>query len=178
MANEQRIITYREAINEGLRLAMREDERVFLIGEDQAGGAGCNSSLRDAWGGPFGVTKGLFQEFGPERVIDTPISEMAFVGAAVGAAMTGMRPIVEIMFVDLVGCCYDQIANQAAKMHYMMGGKFRLPLVIRTAYGTHDFKRSYGGGRRRNIPRRSTPSSPTSPGSRSSCRRRPTTPRG
>ena len=86
------------------------------------------------------------QEFGAERVIDTPIAEMGFVGAAVGAAMTGLRPVVEVMFVDLIGVCYDQIMNQAAKMHYMMGGKVRLPVVIRTAYGMRGDKRFYGGG--------------------------------
>ena len=92
------------------------------------------------------ATRGLITEFGPERVIDTPISEMGFVGAAVGAAMTGLRPVVEVMFVDLIGMCYDQIANQAAKMHYMMGGHVKLPMVIRTAYGTRGDKRAYGGG--------------------------------
>ena len=83
------------------------------------------SGLVDAWGGALRATRGLIQEFGPERVIDTPIAEMGFVGAAVGAAMTGLRPIVEVMFVDLIGVCYDQIINQAAKMHYMMGGQIR-----------------------------------------------------
>src|SRR4029077_9448712 len=97
-------------------------------------------------GAPQRPPRGLIGEFGPERVLDTPISEMSFVGAAVGAAMTGLRPVVEIMFVDLIGVCYDQIVNQAAKMHYMMGGKVELPLVIRTAYGTRGDKRSYGGG--------------------------------
>src|SRR5216683_6291365 len=108
---EDRVITYREAINEGLRLLMREDCRVILIGEDQAGGAGCDPSLLDAWGGPFSVTKGLVKEFGPERVIDTPISEMAFIGAAVGAAMTGLRPIADLMYISFVGACLDQILN-------------------------------------------------------------------
>jgi pyruvate dehydrogenase E1 component beta subunit len=92
------------------------------------------------------ATRGLIGEFGPGRVIDTPISEMGFVGVAVGAAMTGLRPVVEIMFVDLIGCCYDQVVNQAAKMRYMMGGQLALPLVIRTAYGTYAHQRSYGGG--------------------------------
>ena len=135
MVNEERIITYREAINEGLRLAMREDERVFLIGEDQAGGAGCDASLRDAWGGPFGVTKGLIQEFGPERVIDTPISEMAFVGAAVGAAMTGLRPVADLMYISFLGACLDQILNQAARARYMSGGRVSVPVTIRTTIG-------------------------------------------
>jgi pyruvate dehydrogenase E1 component beta subunit len=146
-AQGTRVLSIGQAINEAIRQAMRRDAAVFVMGEDVAGAAGrAHLGLVDAWGGPLRATRGLLQEFGAGRVLDTPISEMAFVGAAVGAAMTGMRPIVEIMFVDLVGCCYDQIANQAAKMHYMMGGKVRLPLVIRTAYGTHDFKRSYGGG--------------------------------
>jgi pyruvate/2-oxoglutarate/acetoin dehydrogenase E1 component len=126
---------------------MRSDPTVIVMGEDVAGAAGrAHLGLSDAWGGPLRATRGLIGEFGPQRVIDTPISEMGFVGAAVGAAMTGLRPVVEIMFADLIGCCYDQIINQAAKMHYMMGGQVKLPLVIRTAYGMHGFKRSYGGG--------------------------------
>ena len=126
---------------------MRRDPSVVVIGEDVAGAAGRQHlGLEDAWGGPLRATRGLIGEFGPQRVLDTPISEMAFVGAAVGAAMTGLKPIVEVMFVDLIGCCYDQVINQAAKMHYMMGGQIRLPLVLRTAYGTQQHKRSYGGG--------------------------------
>lgn len=144
---ESRELTFSQAINDALRLEMRRDPTVIVLGEDIAGAAGrAHLGLSDAWGGPLRATRGLIGEFGPERVIDTPISEMAFVGAAVGAAMTGLRPVVEIMFADLIGCCYDQIINQAAKMHYMMGGQFALPLVIRTAYGMHGFKRSYGGG--------------------------------
>ncbi|HEV7508101.1 MAG TPA: alpha-ketoacid dehydrogenase subunit beta [Thermoanaerobaculia bacterium] len=142
-----RELTFSQAINEALRLAMRRDPTVIVMGEDVAGAAGrAHLGLSDAWGGPLRATRGLIGEFGPQRVIDTPISEMGFVGAAVGAAMTGLRPVVEIMFADLIGCCYDQIINQAAKMHYMMGGQVDLPLVIRTAYGMHGFKRSYGGG--------------------------------
>jgi pyruvate dehydrogenase E1 component beta subunit len=143
----ERELNFGQAINEALREEMRRDPAVVVIGEDVAGAAGrAHLGLVDAWGGPLRATRGLIQEFGPERVIDTPISEMGFVGAAVGAAMTGLRPVVEIMFVDLIGVCYDQIVNQAAKMHYMMGGKVDLPLVIRTAYGTRGDKRSYGGG--------------------------------
>lgn len=143
----ERELNFGQAINEALREEMRRDPAVVVIGEDVAGAAGrAHLGLVDAWGGPLRATRGLIQEFGPERVIDTPISEMGFVGAAVGAAMTGLRPVVEIMFVDLIGVCYDQIMNQAAKMHYMMGGKVDLPLVIRTAYGTRSDKRSYGGG--------------------------------
>jgi pyruvate dehydrogenase E1 component beta subunit len=142
-----RELTFSQAINDALRLEMRRDPTVIVMGEDIAGAAGRSAlGLVDAWGGPLRATRGLITEFGPQRVLDTPISEMGFVGAAVGAAMTGLRPVVEIMFVDLIGCCYDQIMNQAAKMHYMMGGQLELPLVIRTAYGTHGFKRTYGGG--------------------------------
>jgi len=142
-----RELTFSQAINDALRLAMRRDPTVIVIGEDVAGAAGRQHlGLQDAWGGPLRATRGLIGEFGPGRVLDTPISEMAFVGAAVGAAMTGLRPVVEVMFVDLIGCCYDQVINQAAKMHYMMGGQISLPMVLRTAYGTLQFKRSYGGG--------------------------------
>jgi pyruvate/2-oxoglutarate/acetoin dehydrogenase E1 component len=135
------------AINEALRQEMRRDPMVIVMGEDVAGAGGrAHLGLVDAWGGPLRATRGLIQEFGPERVIDTPISEMAFVGAALGAAMTGLRPVVEIMFVDLIGVCYDQIINQAAKMHYMMGGQVEVPLLIRTTYGLRGDKRAYGGG--------------------------------
>ena len=142
-----RELNFGQAINEALRQTMRDDPSVVVLGEDVAGAAGrAHLGLMDAWGGPLRATRGLIKEFGPERVIDTPIAEMGFVGMAVGAAMTGLRPVVEIMFVDLIGVCYDQIINQAAKMHYMMGGKVDLPMVIRTAYGTRGEKRSYGGG--------------------------------
>jgi acetoin:2,6-dichlorophenolindophenol oxidoreductase subunit beta len=142
-----RELNFGQAINEALRQTMRDDPSVVVLGEDVAGAAGrAHLGLMDAWGGPLRATRGLIKEFGPERVIDTPIAEMGFVGMAVGAAMTGLRPVVEIMFVDLIGVCYDQIINQAAKMHYMMGGKVDLPMVIRTAYGTRGDKRSYGGG--------------------------------
>ena len=142
-----RELSLSQAINEAIRAEMRRDPNVILLGEDVAGAAGrAHLGLVDAWGGPLRATRGLITEFGPARVIDTPIAEMGFVGAGVGAAMTGLRPIVEVMFVDLIGVCYDQIANQAAKMHYMMGGQLRLPLVIRTAFGSRGDKRSYGGG--------------------------------
>lgn len=148
MAVAVRELTFSQAINEAIRLEMRRDPTIVVLGEDVAGGAGrAHLGFVDAWGGPLRATRGLITEFGPERVIDTPIAEMGFVGAGVGAAMAGLRPIVEVMFVDLIGCCYDQIMNQAAKMHYMMGGQVDLPLVIRTAYGTRgDGKRTYGGG--------------------------------
>jgi pyruvate dehydrogenase E1 component beta subunit len=126
--------SFREAINEALRLEMRRDPRVIIMGEDVAGGMGA-AGEQDAWGGVLGVTKGLISEFGPERVRDTPISESAFIGAAVGAAATGLRPVAELMFIDFVGVCLDQILNQAAKLRYMFGGKATVPLVIRTMYG-------------------------------------------
>ncbi len=147
MNSQIRELSFGQAINEALRQEMRRDPNVILLGEDIAGAAGrAHLGFIDAWGGPMRATRGLIQEFGPERVIDTPIAEMGFVGAAVGAAMTGLRPVVEVMFVDLIGMCYDQIANQAAKMHYMMGGKVEVPMVIRTAFGTRGDKRTYGGG--------------------------------
>ncbi len=119
-----RKITYAEAINETLREMMRGDERIFIMGEDVG-----------RYGGVFQVTKGLLDEFGEERVIDTPISEAGFVGAGVGAALTGMRPVVELMFIDFAALAMDQIVNQAAKIHYMFGGKAKIPLVIRTNIG-------------------------------------------
>lgn len=126
--------TYRQAINEALRQEMERDPRVILMGEDVAGGMG-SPGEDDAWGGPLGVTKGLMPRFGRERVLDTPITESAFIGAAVGAAVTGLRPVAELMFVDFFGVCFDQIFNQAAKFRYMFGGKAKTPLVIRTMYG-------------------------------------------
>ena len=132
-----RTITYREAINEAIRLEMRRDLNVILMGEDVAGGASTHLEEKgeEAWGGDLGVTKGLVQEFGRSRVLDTPISESAFIGAAVGAASTGLRPIAELMFVDFLGVCLDQIFNQGGKMRYMFGGKAKVPMVIRTLYG-------------------------------------------
>jgi pyruvate/2-oxoglutarate/acetoin dehydrogenase E1 component len=126
--------SFREAINEALRLEMRRDPRVIVMGEDVAGGMGA-AGEQDAWGGVLGVTKGLMPEFGRERVLDAPISESAFIGAAVGAAATGLRPVAELMFIDFVGVCFDQILNQAAKLRYMFGGRATVPLVIRTMYG-------------------------------------------
>ena len=143
-----RELSFGQAINEAIRQEMRRDPNIIVMGEDVAGAAGrAHLGFVDAWGGPLRATRGLISEFGPERILDTPIAEMGFLGAGVGAAMSGLRPIVEIMFVDLIGCCYDQIMNQAAKMHYMMGGQVDLPLVIRTAYGTRGGdNRTYGGG--------------------------------
>jgi pyruvate dehydrogenase E1 component beta subunit len=128
-----RKITYMQAINEALDQEMERDETVVVFGEDNAGGAG-SPGEDDAWGGVMGVTKGLYGKY-PGRVLDTPISESAFIGAAAGAACSGLRPVAELMFVDFFGVCMDQIYNQAAKFRYMFGGKARTPMVIRTMYG-------------------------------------------
>ena len=133
-----RKITFREAINEAMRLEMRRDPTVILFGEDVAGGATLphmEGENKEAWGGVLGVSTGLAPEFGRNRVLDTPISESAFIGAAVGAASTGLRPIAELMFVDFLGVCFDQIFNQGAKLRYMFGGKAQVPMVIRTTIG-------------------------------------------
>ena len=122
--------TYIQAINEALRAEMRRDDQVILIGEDIG-----------AYGGLFRVTRKLFDEFGPERVLDTPISEQAFMGMAIGAATVGMRPVVELMYMDFFLVCADQIFNQAAKMHYMTGGLLDVPMVIR---GQHGGGKGYG----------------------------------
>ncbi|TCJ19912.1 alpha-ketoacid dehydrogenase subunit beta [Rubrobacter taiwanensis] len=128
-----RRITFMQAINEALAQEMERDPTVVVFGEDNAGGAGAPGE-DDAWGGVMGVTKGLYHSF-PGRVLDTPISESAFIGAAAGAACSGLRPVAELMFVDFMGVCFDQIFNQAAKFRYMFGGKARTPMVIRTMYG-------------------------------------------
>ena len=120
-----REITYRDALREALREEMLRDETVFLLGED----------IGRYWKGAFKVTKGLAEEFGDERVRDTPISESAIIGVAAGAAITGMRPVAEIMFGDLSALAMDQIANQAAKLTYMFGGQTKVPLVIRMPFG-------------------------------------------
>jgi pyruvate/2-oxoglutarate/acetoin dehydrogenase E1 component len=133
-----RTITFREAINEAMRLEMRRDPTVILFGEDVAGGASLphmEGENKEAWGGVLGVSSGLAPEFGRNRVLDTPISESAFIGAAVGAASTGLRPIAELMFVDFFGVCFDQIFNQGAKLRYMFGGKAQVPMVIRSMIG-------------------------------------------
>lgn len=129
-------MTYSEAINDAIWLAMRKDENVILIGEDVAGGAEVDH-LQDegAWGGVFGVTKGIVEEFGRTRVLDTPIAEAGYMGAAVSAAATGLRPVSELMFNDFIGSCLDEVMNQAAKFHYMFGGKAKVPLTIRTIDG-------------------------------------------
>lgn len=118
-------MTYRQALREGLREELQRDERVFMMGED----------IGKNWGGAFKVTKGFAEEFGEERIRDTPISENTIAGAGVGAAITGMRPVAEIMFGDLITLAMDQICNQAAKMRYMFGGQTSVPLVLRTVFG-------------------------------------------
>ena len=128
-----RKITYQQAINEALDQEMSRDQNVIVMGEDVAGGEG-SPGEQDAWGGVLGVTRGLYHKH-PGRVIDTPISESGYVGAAIGAACCGMRPVAELMFVDFLGVCFDQIFNQAAKFKYMFGGKAVTPVVIRTMYG-------------------------------------------
>ncbi len=121
-----RQIQYREAIREALREELLRDESVFLLGEE----------LIDPWGGTFGVTKGLSTEFGEERIRNTPISEAAIIGCAIGAALVGMRPVAEIMFSDFIACAMDQVVNQAAKIRYMSGGQVSVPIVIRAAGGS------------------------------------------
>ncbi|MCC7413824.1 MAG: alpha-ketoacid dehydrogenase subunit beta [Gammaproteobacteria bacterium] len=126
--------SYRGAIREALEQEMQRDADVILIGEDLAGGAG-GGGEDDAWGGPMAVTKGLVGKFGRRRVLDTPVSEAAFMGAAIGAAAAGLRPVAELMFCDFIGVCCDQIINQAAKYRYTFGGQDTLPLTIRTTMG-------------------------------------------
>src|SRR5205823_3396737 len=123
-ATTERQLTYVAAVIEAQAQLLRADPNIFIAGEDIA-----------LYGGVFGTTRGLLSEFGPERVIDTPISESGIAGLATGAAATGLRPIVEIMFMDFVGVCMDQIVNQLAKMRYMFGGKATLPVTIRTMAG-------------------------------------------
>ena len=128
--------SYREAINEAIDHEMARDENVIVIGEDVSGGAGCEGpDAEDAYGGVLGVTKGLVGKYGRRRVIDTPITESAIMGTAAGAALTGLRPVAEMMFVDFLGVCFDMIYNQAAKFRYMFGGTARTPLVVRAMIG-------------------------------------------
>jgi len=119
-----REITYREAVREAMVGAMREDPDVFLMGEDVG-----------VYGGAFGVSRGMLEEFGEERVVDTPISEAGYVGLCIGAALVGMRPIAELQFSDFITHCMDQLVNQAAKIRYMFGGEGRVPMVVRTPGG-------------------------------------------
>ena len=129
----ERRITLKQAINEAIDLEMARDERVIMIGEDIVGGFGADGE-KDAWGGVLGATKGLYGKYG-DLLLDAPLSEAAYVGAAIGAATCGMRPIAELMFIDFVGVCFDQILNQAAKFRYMFGGKAETPVVIRALVG-------------------------------------------
>ena len=124
MPSEAREINYREAVREAMTSAMRETPEVFLMGEDVG-----------VYGGAFGVSRGMVEEFGEDRVVDTPLSEAGFVGLGVGAALMGMRPIVEIQFSDFITHSMDQLVNQAAKIRYMFGGKAEVPLVLRTPGG-------------------------------------------
>lgn len=117
--------TYQEAVREAMSQIMRENDEVFLLGEDIG-----------VYGGAFGVTRGMIEEFGPKRVRNTPISESAIAGAAVGSALTGMRPILELQFSDFITIAMDQIVNQAAKLRYMYGGKGKVPMVLRTPSGS------------------------------------------
>jgi len=127
--------SFRDALNDALHLEMARDSTVIVLGEDVSGGAGGTSGEREASGGIFGVTKGLLPKFGENRVIDTPISESAIIGAAGGAALAGLRPVAELMFADFVGVSMDQIFNQMAKFRYMFGGRMRCPAVVRLAMG-------------------------------------------
>ena len=123
--SEPRVMTYSEAIREAIAEAMTADDRVFMLGEDIG-----------VYGGAFGVSGDLYHRFGPERIRDTPISELGIVGAAVGAALAGMRPIVEIQFSDFTAQAMDQIVNQAAKIHFMLGGAAQVPMVLRAPLGS------------------------------------------
>jgi pyruvate dehydrogenase E1 component beta subunit len=122
--------TFVQALNEALDIALARDPNVYMLGEDIG-----------EMGGDFGVTRGLWAKYGEARVRDTPLSEAAIIGASVGSAMLGMRPVAEIMFADFIGECYDQLVNNAAKMHYMFDGQFKAPIVVRTACGG-----GFGGG--------------------------------
>jgi pyruvate dehydrogenase E1 component beta subunit len=128
-----RKISMKDAINEALDQEMTRDPTVIMMGEDIVGGTGASGEA-DAWGGVLGVTKGLYAKHG-DRLMDTPLSESAYVGAAIGAATCGLRPVAELMFIDFMGVCFDQIYNQAAKFRYMFGGKAETPVTIRAMVG-------------------------------------------
>ncbi len=128
-----RKLSLKLAINEAIDQEMQRDPSVIMMGEDIVGGSGAGGEM-DAWGGVLGVTKGLYQKHG-DRLLDTPLSESAYIGAAIGAAACGMRPVAELMFIDFMGVCFDQIFNQAAKFRYMFGGKAQTPVVIRAMVG-------------------------------------------
>jgi|TARA_B100001094_G_scaffold156444_1_gene151438 pyruvate dehydrogenase E1 component beta subunit len=129
---------YRDAFNNTLRAELEHDENVLIIGEDISGGFDKKTKEPlDAWGGPFAATKGLVQDFGVERIMDAPISEAGFVGAAIGAALTGLRPVVDLMYFDFTTVAFDQLLSNAAKSRYMFGGQTKVPLTL--------FARSGGG---------------------------------
>jgi acetoin:2,6-dichlorophenolindophenol oxidoreductase subunit beta len=132
----ERSLTMVNAVGEAMRQAMEADPTVIVMGEDVVGGAGRGGAKENSMGGSFGATKSLYPLFGANRVRDTPISEAGFVGAAVGAAAAGLRPVVDAMWADFTGLAFDQIYNQASKMSYMFGGQARLPLTIRVAMGS------------------------------------------
>lgn len=133
----ERTTTFMGAINEALAMAMRKNDKIILMGEDIAGGRDVAhlENKQSAWGGVMGVTKGMLEEFGTERVIDTPLSELGYMGAAVGAAATGLHPIPELMFNDFLGYCFDALLAQGSKMRYMFGGKAKIPMTMRTMHG-------------------------------------------
>ena len=128
-----RMLSMKDAVNEALDQEMSRDPTVIMMGEDIVGGTG-SPGEEDAWGGVLGVSKGLYHKH-PKQMIDTPLSESAYIGAAIGAATAGLRPVAELMFVDFAGVCLDQIFNQAAKFRYMFGGKAETPVVIRAMCG-------------------------------------------
>ena len=135
------IKSFREALNEALWQEMERDHRVVLMGEDIRGGNGGSAGEVEAYGGVLGVTKGLWSRFGSSRVIDTPITESALLGMAAGSAVTGLRPVADLMFMDFFGVSHDMLYNQAAKFRYMFGGKARTPMVVRGMIGA-----GYGAG--------------------------------
>ena len=133
-----RQVLFMKAINEALDQAMAKDDTVVLLGEDIAGGVTINhleDENQEAWGGVMGVTKGLMPKYGRDRVIDTPISEHGYMSASVGMALTGLRPVPELMFIDFVGFCFDALLGQGSKMRYMFGGKAKVPMTVRTMHG-------------------------------------------
>ncbi len=133
------VLRFRDIFRDTLKAEMLRDDDVFLMGEDISGGFDRDTKEPlDAWGGPFAATKGLVQEFGPERIRDAPISEAGFVGAAVGSALTGMRPVVDLMYFDFVTVAFDQLLSNAAKSRYMFGGQTRVPMTLfaRSGAGT------------------------------------------
>ena len=134
-STSKRMLNGAAAINETIRQAMESDPSVIVIGEDIAGGAGLGGKNEGAMGGSFGVTRGLIEQFGPIRVRDTPISEAAIAGIAIGGAAAGLRPIVDMMWSSFTPLAFDQIFNQAAKMRYMFGGQVKVPVVFRMAMG-------------------------------------------